>query len=318
MTGVNTSPALPGTLTRDAHGRLVYTDPQGLVHVGVQAVRAFPIESPLEGLSIVGPDGHELAWVERWDSLPPPDRSLIAEELAQREFMPAIHRLVGVSTFSTPSTWTVDTDRGRTQFILKGEEDIGACAMAGCSSPTTMGWCFAFATSRAWTAARVGCWIVSCSDHPRAAATAEQGQALELKPPGQPDQPFDLLRRGAWGHRHGLADTPVHMGCQRRHHVQLGIRRDAVEPGPALRWLLLLTFEHLPQPPRMGMDPCRAPAPLRILPSAAPLRGGHGLHARADPIGIGHADAGCRRNGQEMRVPESVSTNVMTKIRRQS
>lgn len=124
MTGVNTSPALPGTLTRDAHGRLVYTDPQGLVHVGVQAVRAFPIEAPLEGLSIVGPDGHELAWVEHWDSLPLPDRGLIAEELAQREFMPAIHRLVGVSTFSTPSTWTVDTDRGRTQFILKGEEDI--------------------------------------------------------------------------------------------------------------------------------------------------------------------------------------------------
>ena len=29
-----------------------------------------------------------------------------------------------VSTFSTPSTWTVETDRGPTQFVLKGEEDI--------------------------------------------------------------------------------------------------------------------------------------------------------------------------------------------------
>ena len=29
-----------------------------------------------------------------------------------------------VSTFSTPSTWIVSTDRGATSFVLKGEEDI--------------------------------------------------------------------------------------------------------------------------------------------------------------------------------------------------
>ncbi|MBS0330036.1 MAG: DUF1854 domain-containing protein, partial [Proteobacteria bacterium] len=34
--------------------------------------------------------------------------------------------------FATPSTWTVETDRGETRFILKGEEDIrrlGAAAL---------------------------------------------------------------------------------------------------------------------------------------------------------------------------------------------
>lgn len=116
--------AMQGGLSRDPHGRLVYTDTQGLVHVGVQAVRAFPIDAPLEGLSVVGADGHELEWVEHWGELAEPVRGLIAQELAQREFMPTIERLVAVSTFSTPSTWTVDTDRGRTDFILKGEEDI--------------------------------------------------------------------------------------------------------------------------------------------------------------------------------------------------
>ena len=115
---------LQGGLSRDPHGRLVYTDAQGTVHVGVQAVRAFPIEAPLEGLSLVGADGHELEWVDRWGDLEAPVRGLIEQELAQREFMPTIERLVEVSTFSTPSTWTVDTDRGRTNFILKGEEDI--------------------------------------------------------------------------------------------------------------------------------------------------------------------------------------------------
>jgi hypothetical protein len=115
---------LQGHLQRDAHGRLVYTDAQGVTHTGVQTVRAFPIEAPLEGLSLVGPDGHELEWVDRWGDLTEPTLGLIEQELAQREFMPTVERLVAVSTFSTPSTWTVDTDRGRTNFILKGEEDI--------------------------------------------------------------------------------------------------------------------------------------------------------------------------------------------------
>jgi hypothetical protein len=29
-----------------------------------------------------------------------------------------------VSSFSTPSTWSVVTDRGPTRFVLRGEEDI--------------------------------------------------------------------------------------------------------------------------------------------------------------------------------------------------
>jgi hypothetical protein len=29
-----------------------------------------------------------------------------------------------VSSFATPSTWTVETDRGPTDLVLKGEEDI--------------------------------------------------------------------------------------------------------------------------------------------------------------------------------------------------
>ena len=90
----------------------------------MQAVRAFPIDAPLEGLSLVGADGHELLWVAQWNDLPDAARALIEEELVQREFMPWIERLVEVSTFSTPSTWTVDTDRGRTLLVLKGEEDI--------------------------------------------------------------------------------------------------------------------------------------------------------------------------------------------------
>lgn len=112
------------TLTRDAHGRLNLTTADGTVHEGVVPVRAFPISAPDGGLSLVSADGHELRWIERLADLPAGVREAIDAELAVREFTPMIRRIVEVSTFSTPSTWTVDTDRGRTNLVLKSEDDI--------------------------------------------------------------------------------------------------------------------------------------------------------------------------------------------------
>ena len=114
----------PLQLHRDAHGRLVLTLPDGTQHSGVVPVRAFPLAAPQEGLSLVGPDGHELVWLDRFDALPEAARAEVQEELAVREFVPTIVRISAVSRFSTPSTWSVETDRGATRFILKAEEDI--------------------------------------------------------------------------------------------------------------------------------------------------------------------------------------------------
>ena len=111
-------------LQRDAFGRLVLTDAQGAEHVGVLAVRAFPIHAADEGIALVDGDGHELAWVPRLDQLDEPRRTLLTEALEQREFMPRLLRVTAVSSFATPSTWSVETDRGPTSFVLKGEEDI--------------------------------------------------------------------------------------------------------------------------------------------------------------------------------------------------
>ena len=112
------------TLHRDPFGKLVMTDADGQVFEGVAPVRAFPIQSPGEGISLVLGDGKEVAWIDRLDALPAPTRSLLQEELEGREFMPEIARVKSVSSFATPCTWHVDTDRGETQFVLKGEEDI--------------------------------------------------------------------------------------------------------------------------------------------------------------------------------------------------
>ena len=114
----------PFQLERDAHGQLVLTMADGVRHQGVVPVRAFPIAAPNEGLSLVDGDGREVAWVASLDELAMPVRALIDEELLSRELTPVIRRIVSVSTFSTPSIWQVDTDRGITHFVLKGEEDI--------------------------------------------------------------------------------------------------------------------------------------------------------------------------------------------------
>jgi hypothetical protein len=111
-------------LERNPFGRLVLTLPDGTVHEGVVPVRAFPLVAPAEGVSLVSTEGRELAWVPHLDALHGEALALIEQELAGREFVPAVQRIESVSSFSTPSTWRVTTDRGPTRFVLQGEEDI--------------------------------------------------------------------------------------------------------------------------------------------------------------------------------------------------
>lgn len=111
-------------LVRSPLGRLVCTLPDGSEHPGVTPVRAFPIGAPDEGLSLVSAEGRELVWVPRFSALPADQRALIEDELASREFVPEIRRILSVSTFSTPSTWQLETDRGPAELVLKAEEDI--------------------------------------------------------------------------------------------------------------------------------------------------------------------------------------------------
>ncbi len=111
-------------LQRDAYGRLELTAENGIVHEGVTPVRAFPIAAPGEGLSLINYEGHEVAWIDHLADLPPAIAQLLEEELASREFVPEIARIVGVSSFACPSVWQVDTDRGTAELTLKGEEDI--------------------------------------------------------------------------------------------------------------------------------------------------------------------------------------------------
>ncbi|MEY4480915.1 MAG: hypothetical protein RIQ84_77 [Pseudomonadota bacterium] len=112
------------TLSRNSFGQLCLVDQVGQMHEQVVPVRAFPISHPHEAIAIVDRDGHELVWLDRLDQVNSENQRLIEEELASREFMPVLTRINYVSTFATPSTWQVETNRGPTEFILRGEENI--------------------------------------------------------------------------------------------------------------------------------------------------------------------------------------------------
>jgi hypothetical protein len=111
-------------LDRDEFGKLVLSTAGGERHIGVAPVRAFPIQAPDEGISLMTGDGREVAWIPTLADLAPDMRRLIEDELRGREFMPEIRAIGSVSSYATPSTWQVGTDRGDTSFVLRGEEDI--------------------------------------------------------------------------------------------------------------------------------------------------------------------------------------------------
>jgi hypothetical protein len=111
-------------LSRNTFGKLVLTTAEGRRLEGVMPVRAFPIQSPEQGISLVDTEGHEAIWIDALADVPQPAQGLIREALQAREFMPEILEIVSVTSFSTPCTWHVRTDRGETWFVLRGEEDI--------------------------------------------------------------------------------------------------------------------------------------------------------------------------------------------------
>jgi hypothetical protein len=112
------------SLLHDAFGRLVLTDASGRRHVGVEPIRAFPLSDSQRWISICNVEGVEVLWIEDLADVLPDQRKILEEEFHRREFMPMIQRIVNVSSNTDPSRWEVETDRGRTEFLLKSEDDV--------------------------------------------------------------------------------------------------------------------------------------------------------------------------------------------------
>jgi hypothetical protein len=112
------------TLSKNTFGQLCFKSETGQLYEQVLPVKAFPISLPEQCIAIVDRDGHELVWLDDLNQISADNQRMIKEELANREFMPVLTKITAVSSFATPSTWDVETSRGTTQFVLKGEEDI--------------------------------------------------------------------------------------------------------------------------------------------------------------------------------------------------
>lgn len=115
---------MPFDLSLDDFGRLVLTDAGGNRHVGVEPVRAFPLSDPAGWVSLVDHEGTELACIEDPAALRPELRERLETELARREFVPVIRRIIRVSAPNPPAEWEVQTDRGATRFMFNSEDDV--------------------------------------------------------------------------------------------------------------------------------------------------------------------------------------------------
>lgn len=112
------------SLFRDPDGTLVFVDERGRRITGVEPVRMFPLTDPDRWISLCDSEAKELVCIEDLADLSPEIREVVTQELAAREFLPVIKRIIKISTRSEPSQWQVETDRGETTFIVKDEDDV--------------------------------------------------------------------------------------------------------------------------------------------------------------------------------------------------
>lgn len=114
----------PLVLRHDAFGRLTLSDGSGRNFLGVIPARLFPLSMPNHWVSLADSAGVELICIENLETLDEGSRIALERELAARDFLPVITRIVHVSGMSVPCEWRVETDRGATTFVLSAEEDI--------------------------------------------------------------------------------------------------------------------------------------------------------------------------------------------------
>jgi Domain of unknown function (DUF1854) len=108
----------------DEWNRLSLVDGDGASYADVRAVPLFPITDPEHWIAICDRSGRELTCIINPLTLTEKTHAVLDHELARREFLPIIHRIVGVSGNSEPCAWEVETDRGPTCFVLQREEDV--------------------------------------------------------------------------------------------------------------------------------------------------------------------------------------------------
>lgn len=111
-------------LDRDAWNHLRLIDACGTVYPEVQVLPMYPVAALKEWVSILSKEGEELVCLRNLEGLGPKDQEELQQELMLREFVPQITQVHWVSGTQEPCEWDVQTNHGRTRFVLKSEEDV--------------------------------------------------------------------------------------------------------------------------------------------------------------------------------------------------
>jgi hypothetical protein len=114
----------PFQLEHDRWGRLVLISGDGERHCPVEPVRTFPISDPDRWIAICDSEGRELVGVADVNALPADLRGVLERDLARREFVPQVRRILRVPVDAEPTHWEVETDRGPTRFTLNSNDDV--------------------------------------------------------------------------------------------------------------------------------------------------------------------------------------------------
>jgi len=112
----------PIRLRREA-GRLVAGRDGDDEPVPVRVVCASPLRGPAGGVSILhASKKEELAYVPALAELDEASRTVVADELTRRYFLPKIRSVLHTRATFGVRYWQVQTDRGPRQFVMKSPE----------------------------------------------------------------------------------------------------------------------------------------------------------------------------------------------------
>ncbi len=89
----------------------------------VVAKLAFPYSDPTHYVTLVS-DTEEIGIVRDLDELDRESRELLSEALAKRYHIPEVLRVMDISEANNAAVWTVETDRGERQFMVRDRHNF--------------------------------------------------------------------------------------------------------------------------------------------------------------------------------------------------
>ncbi|HLJ58006.1 MAG TPA: DUF1854 domain-containing protein [Chthonomonadaceae bacterium] len=101
--------------------RLTLRDDRSWIKVSV--ARAFPLSDPDHYLGFLDGDGKDIGLLHDPGLLDPESRQVVDDELEKRYFVPVVERVLSVKEEFGTIYWSVETDRGQKDIIVRNLRD---------------------------------------------------------------------------------------------------------------------------------------------------------------------------------------------------